>query len=392
MPAGSAPGELPRAGFAIECGSGTYVRSLIADLGDAYCLELRRTAIGPFDVSRRASPPPRARRAAGSDAADRAAVGARPGARRRAARRIGCAAVKVTRLPDVERAAERSVAVGTFDGVHLGHREVIARLRQRAHVRSAPGVGGRPAAHAEAADDARSARPSWSPRSACEELIVIPFDAELRQALAPASSSTTCSSARSAPGRSRSARTSASATRRRATRAAGRRRALRHASCTRCSRSTARSSPRATSAASCSPARWSRPNRLLGARFSCAARSCTATSAAASSASRPPTWCPTRRSRAPGTASTRAWPRATGSPRPAAVSIGVRPTFKTGRGELIEAYILDFDGDLYGSELRLRVPRSACAASAASTDAEALVEQMHRDVERTRELVAASRA
>ena len=40
-------------------------------------------------------------------------------------------------------------------------------------------------------------------------------------------------------------------------------------------------------------------------------------------------------------------------PRPAAVSIGVRPTFNTGRGELIEAYILDFDGDLYGSELRL---------------------------------------
>jgi tRNA pseudouridine55 synthase len=27
------------------------VRSLIADLGDAYCLELRRTAIGPFEVA-----------------------------------------------------------------------------------------------------------------------------------------------------------------------------------------------------------------------------------------------------------------------------------------------------------------------------------------------------
>jgi tRNA pseudouridine55 synthase len=39
-----------RAGFEIECSSGTYVRSLIADLGDAYCLELRRTAIGPFAV------------------------------------------------------------------------------------------------------------------------------------------------------------------------------------------------------------------------------------------------------------------------------------------------------------------------------------------------------
>jgi tRNA pseudouridine55 synthase len=43
--------EGDRAEFAIECGSGTYVRSLIADLGDAYCLELRRTAIGPFDVA-----------------------------------------------------------------------------------------------------------------------------------------------------------------------------------------------------------------------------------------------------------------------------------------------------------------------------------------------------
>jgi tRNA pseudouridine55 synthase len=39
-----------RAAFAIECSSGTYVRSLIMDLGDAYCLELRRTGIGPFDT------------------------------------------------------------------------------------------------------------------------------------------------------------------------------------------------------------------------------------------------------------------------------------------------------------------------------------------------------
>jgi tRNA pseudouridine55 synthase len=43
--------EGDRAAFTIECGSGTYVRSLIADLGDAYCLELRRTGIGPFDVA-----------------------------------------------------------------------------------------------------------------------------------------------------------------------------------------------------------------------------------------------------------------------------------------------------------------------------------------------------
>jgi tRNA pseudouridine55 synthase len=59
-PAGEGEGlEGPRAAFEIECGSGTYVRSLIAGLGDAYCLELRRTAIGPFDVRDAVAPPPR---------------------------------------------------------------------------------------------------------------------------------------------------------------------------------------------------------------------------------------------------------------------------------------------------------------------------------------------
>jgi tRNA pseudouridine55 synthase len=46
--------QLSRAGdhaeFLIECSAGTYVRSLVAELGDAYCVELRRTRIGPFDV------------------------------------------------------------------------------------------------------------------------------------------------------------------------------------------------------------------------------------------------------------------------------------------------------------------------------------------------------
>src|SRR4051794_37294548 len=39
-----------RAEFEVECSSGTYVRSLIAALGDAYCESLRRTAIGPFSI------------------------------------------------------------------------------------------------------------------------------------------------------------------------------------------------------------------------------------------------------------------------------------------------------------------------------------------------------
>jgi tRNA pseudouridine55 synthase len=51
--------DLPRAGYLIECSAGTYVRSLIGDLGDAYCLELRRTAIGPFEVEDAIAPPRR---------------------------------------------------------------------------------------------------------------------------------------------------------------------------------------------------------------------------------------------------------------------------------------------------------------------------------------------
>ena len=42
-----------------------------------------------------------------------------------------------------------------------------------------------------------------------------------------------------------------------------------------------------------------------------------------------------------------------GENRLAAVNIGVRPTFKTVRGLLIEAYLLDFEGDLYGQNLRI---------------------------------------
>ncbi|HEX7610692.1 MAG TPA: bifunctional riboflavin kinase/FAD synthetase [Solirubrobacteraceae bacterium] len=73
---------------------------------------------------------------------------------------------------------------------------------------------------------------------------------------------------------------------------------------------------------------------------------------------------------------------------PAAVNIGVRPTFQTGRGELIEAYVLDFDGDLYGEVLKLSF-LERLRGERRFDSAEALVAQMHRDVQRTRELAAA---
>src|SRR5204863_5900871 len=38
---------------------------------------------------------------------------------------------------------------------------------------------------------------------------------------------------------------------------------------------------------------------------------------------------------------------------PAAVNVGIRPTFATGRGVLVEAYLIDREEDLYGRNLRV---------------------------------------
>jgi tRNA pseudouridine55 synthase len=39
-----------RVGLEVECSAGTYIRQLVADLGDAYCESLERTAIGDFKL------------------------------------------------------------------------------------------------------------------------------------------------------------------------------------------------------------------------------------------------------------------------------------------------------------------------------------------------------
>jgi riboflavin kinase/FMN adenylyltransferase len=69
----------------------------------------------------------------------------------------------------------------------------------------------------------------------------------------------------------------------------------------------------------------------------------------------------------------------------AAVSIGVRPTFGTGRALLVEAYLLDWDQDLYGRELRIDF-LARLRGERRFDSPEALVEQMRIDVERTRDL------
>ena len=73
--------------------------------------------------------------------------------------------------------------------------------------------------------------------------------------------------------------------------------------------------------------------------------------------------------------------------RPAAVSIGVRPTFVTGRGELIEAYLLDFEGDVYGETLELAF-RKRLRGEKRFESVAALIDQMARDVDAARAICA----
>jgi riboflavin kinase/FMN adenylyltransferase len=65
--------------------------------------------------------------------------------------------------------------------------------------------------------------------------------------------------------------------------------------------------------------------------------------------------------------------------QPAAVNVGVRPTFESGRGLLVEAHLVGFDGDLYGQQLRLAfLERMRGEKRFDSVDA--LVEQMQEDI------------
>jgi riboflavin kinase/FMN adenylyltransferase len=74
--------------------------------------------------------------------------------------------------------------------------------------------------------------------------------------------------------------------------------------------------------------------------------------------------------------------------QPAAVNVGVRPTFETGRGLLIEAYLLDFDADLYGETLRVAFVERLRGERRFESPEE-LVAQMERDVEEVRRICAA---
>jgi riboflavin kinase/FMN adenylyltransferase len=70
--------------------------------------------------------------------------------------------------------------------------------------------------------------------------------------------------------------------------------------------------------------------------------------------------------------------RGVGPQHPALVSVGVRPTFHPHGGVLVEAHLLDYDGDLYGATLELDL-LDRLRDELRFDGVAPLVEQMHRD-------------
>jgi riboflavin kinase/FMN adenylyltransferase len=70
---------------------------------------------------------------------------------------------------------------------------------------------------------------------------------------------------------------------------------------------------------------------------------------------------------------------------PTAVNVGVRPTFDSGRGLLVEAHLIGFEGDLYGKQLRIAF-LERMRGEKRFDSVEALVEQMQADLLQAREI------
>jgi len=296
--------------------------------------------------------------------------------------------VNVTRLPDVEHVAERSVAVGTFDGVHLGHREVISGSDSVLTFDPHPVTVVAPQ-HTPRLLTTLARKTELLASLGVRELIVIPFDAEFAKRSANEFIDDVLVGALGATQV-----------------AIGENFRFGH---------KAQGDPRLLSAdsrfdtvvhpllevdgeiVSSSHIRGLvlageivAANQLLGASFELRGEVVHGDQRGRQLGFPTANLVPNEALACPGHGvyACLAQSDAFGV-RPAAVSIGVRPTFKTGRGELIEAYILDFEGDLYGGELRLRF-LERLRGERRFADPAALVEQMHRDVQHTRELVDAA--
>jgi riboflavin kinase/FMN adenylyltransferase len=289
--------------------------------------------------------------------------------------------VKVTRLPDVVR-RERIVAVGTFDGVHLGHREVIAGSDSVLTFDPHP-VSVVVPQHTPKLLTTPQRKAELVASLGVEELIVIPFDAEFARRSADEFIEDVLVGAIGAT------QVSIGENFRFGHRAQGDPRLL--AADTRFATVVHPLLEVGGEIVSSSHIRGlvlagdvGEANRLLGAPFQLSGEVAHGDERGRELGFPTANLIPDEALVCPG----HGVYACLADGRAAAVSVGVRPTFKTGRGELIEAYLLDFEGDLYGTTLRLEfLERLRGERRFASP--QALVEQMHRDVERAREVVQA---
>jgi riboflavin kinase/FMN adenylyltransferase len=294
--------------------------------------------------------------------------------------------VKVTRLPDVERAAARSVAVGTFDGVHLGHREVIKGADSVLTFDPHPVAVVSPQ-HTPRLLTTLERKAELIASLGVRELIVIPFDAEFAKRSATQFIDDVLVDALGAR------QVAIGENFRFGHKAQGDARLLSaderfetvvHPLLEVDGEIVSSSHIRGLVLAG----EVAEAGRLLGAGFELQGEVVHGDERGRELGFPTANLVPDETLACPGHGvyACVAESESIGS-RAAAVSIGVRPTFNTGRGELIEAYVLDFDGDLYGSRLRLRF-LARLRGERRFEDPDALIEQMHRDVQRTREIAA----
>jgi len=296
--------------------------------------------------------------------------------------------VKVTRLPDVRRATARSVAVGTFDGVHVGHREVIAGADSVLTFDPHP-VSVVAPQHTPRLLTTLARKAELVASLGAQELIVIPFDAQFAARSAREFVDDVLVGALGATQvavgenfrfghKAHGDPTLLEADDRFAT--------VVHPLLEVDGEVVSSSHIRGLVLAG----EVSEANRLLGADFQLAGEVVHGDERGRELGFPTANLVPDETLACPGHGVYACIAHSDGvKGLPAAVSIGVRPTFNTGRGELIEAYLLDYSGDLYGSELRLRF-LERLRGERRFEDPGALIEQMHRDVARTRQLAAAT--
>lgn len=295
--------------------------------------------------------------------------------------------MKVVRLPDVERSREREVAVGTFDGVHLGHRRVIAGADSVLTFDPHP-VSVISPQHASKLLTTLRRKAELVAELGVRELIVIPFDREFARRSAQEFVDDVLVGALGARQVSIGEnfrfghRAQGDA---RLLLADGRFEAIVHPLLEVDGEIVSSSHIRGLVLAG----EVAEANRLLGSLFELRGEVVHGDERGRRLGFPTANLIPDETLACPGHGvyACLAYDDPA-HPRPAAVSIGVRPTFETGRGELIEAYLIDFDGDLYGHELRLEF-LARLRGERRFEDPRALVEQMHRDVQRAREIAAA---